>query len=126
MPPHSGMRAISDVDRFTPGGFIEFQFVYPISGALGTVREAGIWVQNGDLPSTVTFYDFQGNLLETIMTVGEDFFAGLRATEGIARLRITDPDYFVVDDLQYTPVPEPGGLALAAIAVCALARRRRK
>jgi hypothetical protein len=126
VPPHRGQRAISDSNRDTPGGFIEFRFVFPVSGAPATVTEAGIWVQNGDQGSTVDFFDAQGNLLQSITTVGQDFFAGLRAMEGIARMRITDEGFYLVDDLQYTPVPEPGGLALAVIAVCALCWRRRK
>jgi hypothetical protein len=118
VPPHTGMIGLTDSDRFTAGGFIEFRFVYPISGAPGTVKYVGIWVQNGADDSTVTFYDAQDNLLQSITTVGEDFFAGLHAEEGIARMRITDPGFYLVDDLQYTPVPEPAALALAAIAAC--------
>jgi hypothetical protein len=124
VPAHSGTKALSPVGGFNLGGYLDFRFVYPVSGLPATVQQVGIWVQNGDLPSTVTFYDSQDNVLETIMTDGEDFFAGLRATEGIARMRITDPDNFLADDIQYTPVPEPAALALAAIAACGFCWRR--
>jgi hypothetical protein len=124
VPAHSGTHAISDSDRFTNGGFIEFHFVYPVSGAPGTVQEAGLWVQNGDLGSTVSFFDAAGNLLQAINTTSQDFFAGIRASEGIARIRVDDPDIYLVDDLQFTPVPEPlaGSLATAFLMLAAWLR----
>jgi hypothetical protein len=119
IPSHSGTRAISDSERNTPGGFIEFQFIHPVSGLPGTVTEAGLWVQNADFPSTVTFFDRNGGVLQTILTDSSDDFVGIHADEGIARLRVEDNDIYLVDDLQFAPVPEPlaGALALVLLGV---------
>jgi hypothetical protein len=129
VPPHTGLRGISDSDRSTAGGFLEFLFVVPGTDNAGTVAEAGLWVQNGDDPSTVSFFDASDELLQSITTSESDFFAGIRAPEGIARIRITDPDFYLVDDLQFAPVPEPASatlLTFAALTGGSLAARPRR
>ena len=127
--PHSPIRAIADSEGDTAGGFIIFSFVIPGTSTPGTVQEAGLWVQNGDVsPSTVSFFDVQGGVLQTLTTSLSDQFIGIRATEGIASIRVSDDGFDMVDDLQFTPVPEPWAteMSLMALALQAhLGRRRR-
>jgi hypothetical protein len=117
VPPHQGTRAISDSEPSIRGGFIEFRFVVPLSMNPGTVTEAGLWVQNADMPSIVSFFDANNNLIQDIATTSDDFFAGLHADQGIAVIRVTDPDNYIADALQFTPVPEASALTLA---ICGL------
>lgn len=83
-------------------------FVDPNTGQPGVVREAGIWAVNANTfwpeSTTVQFVDIAGNVLETATSGGKFFFAGARSRKGVARLIITDPDYFLLDDLQFSPV----------------------
>lgn len=127
VPPHSGINAISG-NVVWPGDFLEFSFTGVETGAPGFVTEVGLWLQNGDQGSTVSFFSPDGALIQSLTLQSGDVFAGLRATEGIARLRVTDPDYFLVDDLQFSQVvPEPSSsmlFALGAGAVYMLRRNR--
>jgi hypothetical protein len=121
--PHSGTHAIADSDGSTVAGFVGFNFVVPGTNIGMTVAEAGLWVQNGDEPSDITFYDSNGAKIETITPLAGDSFAGLRAPEGIASVRITDAGYYMVDDLQFSIIPEPSSLALFAALAFMLNRR---
>jgi hypothetical protein len=112
--PHSGTRAIADSTN-APGGYVDFTFVIPGTATPTTVQEAGLWTLNGDSPSTVTFYAANGSVLQVLNPAAGTTFAGISATAGIARIRVTDPDYYLVDDLQFTTltaVPEPSTVAL--------------
>jgi len=108
--PHSGSKAISNGSNNLdePNGFLDFTFVLPNTTTPNPVFQVGLWTQNGDQGSSVSFYSPDGSLIQTLTTTLGDSFVGLRATEGIGRIRISDPGYFMVDDLQYSPsVPEP-------------------
>ena len=76
----------------------------------------------------MSFFDVQGGVLQTLTTSLSDQFIGIRATEGIASIRVSDDGFDMVDDLQFTPVPEPWAteMSLMALALQAhLGRRRR-
>ena len=92
----------SDSEQSVPGGFVEYRFVVPNTRTPATVPEAGLWVQNGDAPSTVIFLGAEGDTLAEVATEGEDFFVGLRAAEGIAVVRVVDEGFYMTDDLQFT------------------------
>jgi hypothetical protein len=126
VPPHQGTRAVADSEGSQPGGFIEFRFVVPLSMNPGTVTEAGLWVQNSDLqqPSTVSFFDANNNLIQSITTTSHDFFAGLHADQGIGSIRVDDPGFDTVDALQFTPVPEASALTLAVCGLSLFLRRK--
>ena len=120
---HSGTRGIADSEGNERGGYVNFSFAAP-------VLEAGLWVQNADNASIVSFFDVNGSLLHSVSASGVDAFAGLRAVEGIASIRVTDFDYYLVDDLQFSavPVPEPSHFALLGCGLAgliAVGRRRR-
>jgi hypothetical protein len=103
--PHSGTRAVANSYEGNPGGFIDFRFVMPGTTNIATVGEAGLWVQNGDDSSTVSFFDANGTLIQSVTSPPGDWFAGIRADEGIASIRINDPGYFMADNLQFAVVP---------------------
>ena len=125
--PHSGGHALSDSDGSLPGGALFFDFRHPVSGVPAAVAEAGLWVQNGDSsPTSVSFYTTGGLLLQTISVGKGDTFVGLRADEGIGRIGITDAEYYLVDDLQFATIPEPGAPLLVASALAAGLRFRRR
>lgn len=117
--PVSGTRAVAD-SLNASGGFVEFKFVVPGTTTPMTVLEAGIWVLNGDQGSTVTFFDAAGTLIHTLSPAAGTSFAGIRATQGIASMRVTDADFYIVDDLQFSAVPEPGTLALLILGLAGL------
>jgi len=125
--PHSGTRAVGDSDGSTPGGFIDFRFVIPGTTTFTTVGEAGLWVQNGDDGSTVSFFDANGTLIQSVTPSTGDRFAGIRAVEGIASIRVSDSGFYMVDDLQFAAVPEPSCIALfvCVAGVLAVTFRRR-
>jgi hypothetical protein len=122
--PHSGSRAIADSVN-SAGGYIDFTFVLPDTTTPTTVTEAGLWVLNGDQASTVTFYAANGSVLSSWSPAAGTTFAGLQAPAGIARIRVSDPDYYLVDDLQFTSltaaVPEPSALMLLSLSLGLLA-----
>jgi hypothetical protein len=99
--PHSGTHAIADTPQATEGGFILLSFFDPDTLAPGLVTEAGLWVQNGDQPSTVTFFDAELQPIETVSTSGSDDFVGMRYAGGIAAIQVTDPDFYLVDDVEF-------------------------
>lgn len=100
--PHSGTRGLTDGPS-NLGGSIRFDFVDQRTGAPGYAWEVGIWVQNGDAGSTVSFYDTDGGTLASFATSGIDEFVGLRWREGIAAIEITDGAQYMVDDLTFSP-----------------------
>jgi len=100
--PHSDTHGLTDGPS-NLGGFIRFDFVDQRTGQPSVVWEAGIWVQNGDAASTVTFYDAGGGVLASVTTSGYDFFAGLRDREGIAAFRVDDGAQYMVDDITFSP-----------------------
>lgn len=104
VPPHSGTHALADSEN-SAGGFIRYDFVEPGTTQPMPALEAGVWVQNGDTGSSVEFYSPSGALLYTGATVSGDIFVGLRADEGIAYLKITDPDYYLTDDVEFGGTP---------------------
>lgn len=118
--PHSGTRAVANSYTGSPGGFIDFRFVIPGTTTIATVGEAGIWIQNGDASSTVSFFDANGMLIQSLTPPIGDQFAGFRAAEGIASIRISDSGYFMVDDLQFAAVPNPSFDLQATIHVSAV------
>lgn len=95
--PVSGTRAVADSVNAS-GGFVEFKFVVPGTTTPQAVPEAGIWVLNGDQGSTVTFFDSAGTLIHTLAPAAGTSFAGLRASQGIASMRVTDADFYLVDN----------------------------
>ncbi len=107
LPAHSGERAISNSED-PPGGFLTFSFVVPGTTSPGLVTEVGLWVQNNDTAgSTVTFFGTDNSILQTVYTATNhmlEMFVSYSDSRGIAAIRIDDPDYFVVDDLQFGPV----------------------
>lgn len=113
--PHSGAHAVADSEAATEGGFVLVSFVQYDMRVPALVSEAGVWVQNGDLPSTVSFYDRNNSLIRSLTTSGNDAFVGLIYDDGISAIRVEDPDFNMVDDLQFgpvTPIPEPSTCAL--------------
>jgi hypothetical protein len=82
-------------------------------------------VQIAEASATVSFFDANDSLLESIVTEPTDEFAGLLAPEGIARIRVESGGIFLVDDLQFAPVPEPAAASLFVAAAASLAIRRR-
>jgi hypothetical protein len=100
--PHSGTRGLTDGPSDL-GGFIRFDVVDQRTGQPTVVWEAGIWVQNGDAGSTVSFYDAAGGELASFNTVVADEFVGLRDREGIAAIEISDGAQYMVDDLIFSP-----------------------
>jgi hypothetical protein len=131
VPPHSSMWALGPSRPDNIGGFVEFRFVIPNTSTFGVVEEVGLWAQNGDdsfppfpaNPSTVTFFDINGAVLGAATTSLDDEFIGIRAPEGVARIRVTDNSVFTVDDIQFSPVPEPAGLRLILAVASILAMR---
>ncbi len=135
--PHSGVRALG-IGPSSSNRAMTFAFVLPNTTTSTTVLEAGIWVQNGDAttsPSTIEFFDSIGGLLGTITTPSNlgsnnDYFAGLRATEGIASLKISDTGYFLADDLEFASlVPVPATIWLfgsGLIGLFGFARKSKK
>lgn len=117
VPPHSGTLAIGDStgSLSIPGQSLYFDFIDPANGLPTGIAEAGLWIQNGDpSPASVSFFAIGGTLLQTISVGTGDTFVGLRAIEGVSRISIIDSGYFLADDLQFTPVPEPSTLCLLA------------
>ncbi len=100
--PHSGTHGLTDGPS-NLGGFIRFDFVDQRTGSPSVVWEAGIWVQNGDAGSTVTFLNTTGGTLASVNTSLADEFVGLRDTEGIAAVEISDGAQYMVDDLTFSP-----------------------
>jgi hypothetical protein len=129
--PHSGTRGIAPALSAGEGASLLLSFLAPGDSSLAVVPQAGLWIQNGSGGSSlVTFYDRSNNPIRVLTTLGTDFFAGLRYDAGISAIRITDPTYFMADDLQFgpiTPVPEPSiwTLVWMGIAAVVTARRRR-
>jgi hypothetical protein len=125
-PPYSGTRAIGPSGNIK-NGTIQLLFVLPGTSTPITVPEAGLWVLNSDpTGSTVDFLDGAGGLLwRTTTTNSSTTFLGLRETSGIGSIRITDPWWVLVDDVQFTAVPEPatGFLTATGLALVALSRR---
>jgi hypothetical protein len=124
VPAHTGMRAVTESERLV-SGYIDFRFVISGTDNPGTVTEAGLWVQNNVGGATVSFFDSTDVLLESIVTEPFDDFAGLLAPEGIARIRVESGGAYLVDDLQFTPVPEPAAASLIVAAAASLVGRRR-
>jgi hypothetical protein len=127
VPPHSGTHALGNSDS---GAFIELRFVIPNTNNFGVVEEAGLWVQTPDTvpgfpprPSTVTFFDINGAVLGSRTTSTTDEFIGISAPEGVALIRIDGTNVFLVDDVQFSPVPEPAGLRLILAVASILAMR---
>ena len=66
-----------------PGGFLDFQFVIPGTDTFATVNEVGLWVENGDAGSVVSFFDLNDALIMSLNTSVGDQFAGIHA-DGVA------------------------------------------
>ncbi len=91
------------------GRTLVIQFVDPKSGKAGVVTEAGVWIVNAGWelaiePTTAQFLDADGKVIETTKTSGKFFFAGAHSKKGIARMILSDPDAFLADDLQFSPI----------------------
>jgi hypothetical protein len=112
--PHSGTRGVADSSN-APGGYVDIRFVIPGTTTPTTVQEVGLWSINGDTSSTITFYASDGSLLQTITPGTGTVFAGLQAPQGIARVRVSDADYYLLDDLQFSTIPEPKVAFLAGL-----------
>lgn len=132
IPTYSGTNGVAP-SFAGRGGFLIFNFLVPTSGINGTVTEVGLWTINGaafgGAPSTVTFLDAAGAPIRSVDATIPYSFVGLRYDAGISGVRISDPDYFLTDNLQFgpvTPIPEPSAWALlvAGAFVCATLRRR--
>ncbi len=104
-----------------PGGFLDFQFVIPGTDTFATVNEVGLWVENGDAGSVVSFFDLNDALIMSLNTSVGDQFAGIHADEGIGSVRINDVGYFLVDDLQFGSVPEPSSSVLLGFGAAVFA-----
>ena len=98
VPSKSGTNGVA------ANGTLVLAFVDPQTGQPRVVSEAGVWISNGNEPSTVTFLDRAGRVLETVTTSGKYFFAGTFSKRGIARISISDSDSFLADDLQFSRV----------------------
>jgi hypothetical protein len=120
--PVSGSRAVADSVN-AAGGFVQFDFVQPGTRVPATVLEAGLWVLNGDTPATVEFFDGDGLLIQSLTSAAGTSFVGLRASQGIGRVRVTDSDFYLVDDLRFTNltvIPEPAAGLLAGLGLAVL------
>lgn len=119
-PPHSGTTRIgTDFDHM----WIEFA---------RSITSFGVWYKSVD-PLPVTFFDASDALLGSVTghaNLGRSDQLQFWAA-GIRRVVFTgqDPGLFALDDVSYTPVPEPATLSLVGAAAAAslykLRRRRR-
>lgn len=124
IPSHSGTNGVSRSNPAIAGGSLDFLFVNSLTLQPAFVTEAGVWVQNGySFPigggSVVTFFDVNNSpIYSSEPTTSFDQFIGLRFASGISRIQISDPDYFLADDLQFGPVlvPEPNTSLLLLLA----------
>ena len=131
LPPHSGTHGVSSAPQNVPGISLHFSFVELGTASPGMVTNASLWIENNDTRnSTVTFFGADNSALYTTQTLGHDYFAAYSNPNGIAGIRIDDADYFLADDLRFSPVmavPEPRVWALLGIGLlaCAVFVRRK-
>jgi hypothetical protein len=103
-----------------PTGQVDMEMVYTVgSGGNAQVTVIGYNSANVQVASTV-FNASSGNFLETTLSL-------VSGGTDISSFKVTAVDVFNGhDNIRFTPVPEPGGLAAAFVGVTALAARNRR
>jgi hypothetical protein len=120
--PHGG-------DVFMGGAGVNAEWVFDVPAK----RFGGYFGTNADVPDAMAyFYDEAGNLIDSL-AVGaplgswkwngwETTGAGIKRVEIIANNQYNG--FIMHDDMEYTMIPAPGGLALLGLGSLALRRRR--
>ncbi len=125
------------------GGSLEMSIPSPSEDAFSIifstqVRAVGFWVVNNntvtEIPTfvaknssggTIDTVTFTGGLIDGTIGIADYGFMGIWATEDIAQLDVTK-DATLLDDLTFSPTPEPATLAVLAIGAALLVRRRNR